>query len=145
MAAMGVTYLQLVLGGVVRHLGAGMACTEIPLCQGSLWPGDAEIPAQIHMAHRLWAVLVTGVVLFAAIKSLLGSSNRPVLRFLSVNLIFLVLLQVSFGLLSVVSGLQLFPVTAHLALGALLWVDLILVYFLLGGDEATWGQGAVTP
>ena len=34
-------YLQMVLGGLVRHSGAALACTDVPLCRGSLWPRRA--------------------------------------------------------------------------------------------------------
>ena len=28
----------MILGALMRHLGAGLACTDVPLCQGKLWP-----------------------------------------------------------------------------------------------------------
>jgi heme A synthase len=140
LVAMLATYLQLVLGGMVRHLGAGLACMDIPLCEGSLWPSGATPTLQIHMAHRIGAIVVTGVVLFAALRVLFRGPPLPLVRFLAGNLVFLVLIQVAFGLLSVVSALQLFPVTAHLAVGALLWVNLVLLYFVLSGGRGRTGE-----
>lgn len=128
------TYLQLILGALVRHLGAGLACTDIPFCGGSLWPETLGYQAKVHMAHRWGAVLVTVVVLSAALKVLVNSRGQRVVGFLAGNLIFLVLAQVAFGLLSVATGLDLFPVSAHLALGALLWADLILLNYTLRGE-----------
>src|SRR6266700_1835167 len=31
-------YFQMVLGGLVRHSGAALACTDVPLCRGEIWP-----------------------------------------------------------------------------------------------------------
>ena len=45
-------YFQMVLGGLVRHSGAALACTDVPLCRGSLWP-DAHPTVLIQALHRL--------------------------------------------------------------------------------------------
>ena len=47
-------YFQMVLGGLVRHSGAALACTDIPLCRGSLWP-DAHPTVLVQALHRLTA------------------------------------------------------------------------------------------
>jgi len=36
---------QLVLGGYVRHSGAGLACPDFPLCSGDVFPGTAGLGA----------------------------------------------------------------------------------------------------
>ncbi|HYQ81504.1 MAG TPA: COX15/CtaA family protein, partial [Anaeromyxobacteraceae bacterium] len=61
-------YLQIVLGAFVRHAAAGLACgQELLLCQGALWPATG--PSRLHMAHRLGAVLVAGLVVLAAVPA----------------------------------------------------------------------------
>jgi heme A synthase len=131
LAAMGLTYLQVVLGGVVRHLGAGLACRDIPFCQGSLWPQDAPLTAQLHMAHRFGAVLVTAVVLIAAIK-VLRRGHQGMLRVFAGNLIFLVLIQVGIWTF-VVSGLPVVSSDCTFGIGCLTLGQFDPTLFYVGG------------
>ncbi|MEI7706221.1 MAG: COX15/CtaA family protein, partial [Deltaproteobacteria bacterium] len=56
------TYLQIVLGALVRHAGSGLACgTDVVLCRGALWPSGG--PAQLVTLHRFAGVLVALFVL----------------------------------------------------------------------------------
>src|SRR6267154_1580980 len=50
-------YFQMVLGGLVRHSGAALACTDVPLCRGAIWP-SAHPTVLIHVMHRLNALVV---------------------------------------------------------------------------------------
>ena len=61
--------MQMVLGGLVRHSGAALACTDVPLCRGSLWP-DAHPTVLIQALHRLNAVAVACLVLASSIVTL---------------------------------------------------------------------------
>ena len=49
----------MVLGGLVRHSGAALACTDVPLCRGAVWP-DAHPTVLIQVLHRLNALVVAG-------------------------------------------------------------------------------------
>lgn len=130
-----VTYLQIVLGAVVRHLGAGLACVDIPLCQGSLWPAGASGLLKLHMAHRIGAILVACVVLASSGRVLFSKTRNSRIKFLAFTALILVFLQIGFGLLSVALALELLPVTIHLGLGALLWVNLVLLFFSLNPSK----------
>lgn len=129
------TYLQLVLGALVRHTGAGLACnTAIPLCDGGrLWPAGG--PAQLHMIHRLWGVALAVLVVAAAwgpLRAALrrGDRARAVLAFAAP---VLVTVQIALGLFTVVTYISVPVVTAHLAAGALLLADLLALWLSLGG------------
>jgi heme A synthase len=50
-------YFQMVLGGLVRHSGAALACLDIPLWRGALWP-DAHPTVLVQALHRLGAATV---------------------------------------------------------------------------------------
>lgn len=126
--ALVLVYLQIVLGGLVRHWGAGLACVDIPLCQGSLWPPEAPFLVKLHMFHRLFAVGVAVAVFTASFLVWKASRRGSWLRFLSGLLPVLILMQIGLGLLSVHSALELVPVTAHLGLGALIWGLLVWVF-----------------
>ena len=62
-------YFQMVLGGLVRHSGAALACTDVPLCRGSLWP-DAHPTVLIQALHRLTGVAVALLVFASSIVTL---------------------------------------------------------------------------
>ena len=70
-------YFQMVLGGLVRHSGAALACTDIPLCRGSLWP-DAHPTVLVQALHRLTAVAVAVLVFVSSTVTL--SPRRPAPR-----------------------------------------------------------------
>jgi heme A synthase len=127
------TYCQLLLGAVVRHTGSGMACkTSVILCEGQAWPDFG--PGRVQMLHRYWAMAVLALVIFATVKALpeFRRSGRGFGRFLSVAAHALVVLQIALGVGSVLSFLELGAVTTHLAVGALLWADLFLLYVISG-------------
>ena len=119
-------YFQIVLGGFVRHTGAGLACLDIPLCQGSPWPAGAPPMLKFHMLHRIVALAVACAVFFSSFRIHHSVPKSNPLRALAISAPLLVVLQVTLGLLSVHQLLALAPVTAHLAVGALLWVNMIL-------------------
>ena len=56
----GLVYVQMLLGALMRHLGAGLACTDVPLCQGKLWPTGVHPNVTLHVVHRLFALVVLG-------------------------------------------------------------------------------------
>ena len=68
-AATAAIYLQIVLGAVMRHTGAGLAIPDFPTSFGGPLPTFEEISrpgVPIHFAHRLGAVVVLVLVLVAA-------------------------------------------------------------------------------
>ncbi|MFO1463856.1 MAG: COX15/CtaA family protein [bacterium] len=124
-------YLQIVLGGLVRHTGAGLACMDIPLCRGSFWPEGAPPILQAHMLHRIVGMLVALTVYAVSWRVFRSASGVFALRLLAALAPLLVTLQIALGLWSVHSALGLFPVTAHLGVGALLLVSLWLMNLLV--------------
>jgi len=58
-AAVVVTYLHLVFGGIVRISGSGMGCgNHWPKCNGSWIPPFSDPTVMIEYTHRLLAALV---------------------------------------------------------------------------------------
>jgi cytochrome c oxidase assembly protein subunit 15 len=135
--AVGATYLQIVLGALVRHHGAGLACNvRLPLCDGHWWPTWG--PAQLHMVHRYAALLVTAIILVASIRAARhvrknaqpGAAPARGFRRLAAVSHTLVLVQVGLGALSVISYLGPLTVTAHLGGGAALLANVWALYLL---------------
>lgn len=122
-------FMQIVLGGMVRHTGGGMACAnEIPLCQGQLWPDTAHATVKLQMLHRLFAIVVGTLAVTAAVRVYRAARGQVLVPRLALTIPFLVLMQITLGVLSVLSFLALVPVTAHLGVGALLLGNLWLLY-----------------
>ncbi len=93
-------YFQMVLGGLVRHSGAALACTDLPLCRGAIWP-DAHPTVLIHVLHRMNALLVAGLVIASSIVTFRQARGRAGLRALALLAPVLVLVQIALGVLSV--------------------------------------------
>ncbi len=147
MAAFGLLWLQIALGGWVSTNYAVLACTDFPACQNSLWPAmdfkqgftlwrelgaghdGANISFQaltaIHYVHRLGAYAV-----FAVLMALAFRLNRlPEFRTQARWLAGLTLMQVATGLSNVVLGWPLVAAVAHTGGAAALVVVLTAIVF----------------
>ena len=131
--AAGASYLQILLGAIVRHTGAGLAIPDWPLSFGKLVPSGAEWAASgvlAHFAHRTFAWVVVALVVAAAL-ALRKLGAVPGLRALSTLWLALLAAQVALGATSVWTA-KAVPVTAaHLAVGGLLWIAGVLASVLL--------------
>jgi len=124
-------YAQLLLGALVRHTGSALACRSVLLCDGRLWPSGFG-PGEVQMLHRFWALCAGALVIWCTVRALPALKQSASLRALAIGADFLLLIQILLGMASVVSYLAVPVVTAHLAVGALLWGDLVLVWLLSG-------------
>jgi heme A synthase len=123
------TYAQIVLGALVRHTGSGLACgTSVVLCEGAAWP--AAGPAQLVTLHRFAAVAVGVLVLAAAGAALRRGPDRA--RGAARLAAVVVLVQILLGAWTVWSLVSVPVVSLHLAGGALLLGDSVLLFLLLG-------------
>jgi len=127
LVAWGVILGQIVLGGMVRHTASGLACLDIPLCNGWLWPLTS--PEKVQMIHRFGAVVATTVAVSVALYLRREAEGSELVRRLALVPIVLVFFQVGLGVVSVLSLLDLTVITAHLAVGAA----------LLGSFVVLWG------
>ena len=107
---------QSMLGGLVRHLDAGMACPDLPLCLGQLVPPLGQPAVALNFLHRVTA-LVTGIVVIATALTVLRGPARGSLRRLAWSAISFLFLQIALGVASVASQLAVTPVSLH-TLGA---------------------------
>jgi cytochrome c oxidase assembly protein subunit 15 len=140
--AVGVIFVQLVIGAIMRQLGAGLAIPDFPTSYGHWLPptildenfrqaaihqyGDdlginrvTEFQIWIHFAHRLGAAVVTGVVLWLAIAILRGFRNYGALAWPAIFLLVLLPTQVTLGILTVLMRKPADIASLHVAVGSL--------------------------
>jgi heme A synthase len=117
-------YGQIVLGAVVRHTGAALACSELPWCAGAAWPGGFR--ARVHMIHRATALVVLLVTVASTLVALRRTAPVGVRRAVVLAPAALGVAQVALGVLVVWTGAALPGVTAHHATAALLLASLVL-------------------
>jgi len=128
-------YVQIVLGAVMRHTGAGLAIPDFPAVFGGFWPSADDFRRRgvgLHLAHRVGAVLVLVLVL-AAVRALSRlSAVNPVFAGFAAAWTGLVAIQILLGALSIWSKKAPSLTAAHLAGGALCWVVGVLAAVCLG-------------
>ena len=131
--AAGATYVQILLGAIVRHTGAGLAIPDWPLSFGKVVPTGAEWAGDGVLAqftHRTFAWAVVALVVAAAL-ALRKLDALPGLRRLSTLWLVLLAAQVTLGATSVWTAKAVWATAAHLAVGGLLWVAGVLSAVLL--------------
>lgn len=126
-------YAQIVLGATVRHTGAGLVCTDLPYCRGALWPSNVHPMVHLHMAHRAFAFVVAGLVIWSSLK--LAREARGAVRLLSAAAPVLVLAQIGLGILTITTFKDFVPLTAHLLVAALLLADYVALLSLTRSPE----------
>jgi heme a synthase len=138
--------VQLIIGAWMRHSDAGLAVPDLPLAFGQVFPslspealsdysrqladrdiinlGDGGITATqitVHMLHRYWGLL-TGIVVTWFALGLRKQTGDTVLRRYSIALPLLILLQITLGVLTILSGKSVLITTAHVVTGAVVLV-----------------------
>jgi heme A synthase len=113
-------FVQIVLGGLVRHGGAALASVEWPLHQGTLFP-DGPLALRLHMAHRFVGAVVGLIAIAAAVAVWRAARGAPALRAKAAAVPLVVVAQIALGL-GVVASLRAVPVVVlHFAGAAGLW------------------------
>lgn len=138
-AATAVVYIQILLGAVMRHTGAGLAIPDFPLAFGKLLPsaGDLARPgAAIHFAHRVGAAVASLFVIVAIAAALRLRREVKTAGTLAGLWAMALALQITLGAFSIWTR-KAVPVTAaHLAVGALVFVLGVLLALALGRSRA---------
>jgi heme A synthase len=145
LVALGVTYLHLVFGGIVRITGSGMGCgDDWPKCNGSWVPPFGNPAVMIEWTHRLLALLVIvfiATLAFAAWCQRGQSGVRGaggVLRPAVISLV-LVITVALVGMVTVKLGNTAMATVAHWTLAMILLASLGVTAVragALGGSEA---------
>lgn len=139
--ATGAVFVQLLLGAIMRHIGAGLAVPDFPRMFGR-WVPPLEALDQpavaVHLAHRAGALVVLVLVLRLALRAWRTGEAR--LARVALGAFALVLAQIALGATAVLTGKAVLPTTAHVAGGAailgLCWFASLRSRRLLGTPAA---------
>lgn len=116
------TYIVVYLGAYVRHKNVGLACSDWPLCQGSVLPslaGAAGAARGIVLLHRYAAFILTLATVALTWWTYRVRRRRPDLYLGARYALVTVLLQAAVGAWIVFSQQSLFSALSHAAVVAL--------------------------
>ncbi len=113
-----VVFIQLMIGAVMRHGGAGMAIPTFPLVDGGLVPAQWDFDTAIHYAHRVWACMVVIAVAVLYLVALKHFTFWP--RMMAALAMALVVIQVLIGGSIIWTGRAIVPTTLHVLVGAMI-------------------------
>jgi heme A synthase len=130
--ACGAVFVQLLLGALVRHLGAAMVCLGMPTCtrSGDWWPEAAV--QDLHMVHRGFGVVVAIVTTIAAVLVWRKAKAWPQLRALALIAPVLVLAQLALGIFTVLTLRAVPLAVGHFAGAASLWALWMSAWLMTG-------------
>ena len=123
-ASAALIFVQSLIGGLVRHMDAGMACPDAPLCLGELVPPLVNSTITLHFTHRLIGIVAALLIICLSIWILRVSAPKP-LRLLGLLAAALVVTQVIIGFVSVLTSLAVIPVSLHTLIAAGLLATLV--------------------
>jgi len=128
--AIAAVFAQLLLGALVRHLGAAMVCLGMPTCTISgEWLPEAGVQ-QLHMLHRAFGVVVAIVTTVAAVIVMRRAKSWSSIRLLALAAPVLVAAQVALGIATVMSMRQVPIAVGHFAGAAGLWALWMTMWLL---------------
>jgi cytochrome c oxidase assembly protein subunit 15 len=111
-------YVQIIVGAAMRHSGAGLAIPDFPLMFGGLLPDRWSAAIAVHFAHRVGALVVTAAIIATAAHVRYHHPGRTALTRPASLLVALVVVQVTLGALTVLTGRNVWINSAHVVCGA---------------------------
>jgi cytochrome c oxidase assembly protein subunit 15 len=142
----GAVYTQILLGAVMRHLGAGLAIPDFPLVFGGLLPPRWEAGIAVHYAHRVGALVVGALAVATALRVARAGPAAASLRPVAAALVLVVCGQITLGSAVVLSQRAVVPNTAHVATGAALlalsWILTLATWRLRRAGPLAQGAAA---
>jgi cytochrome c oxidase assembly protein subunit 15 len=123
----GVIYVQILVGALMRHLGAGLAIPDFPTSFGTAIPPLWNEFIAINFLHRCGAVIVTCFVVWTVVRVMNSHRDEPQLRRPALGLIVLLTAQICLGAITIWSRRMVLPTTAHVAIGAAVLVTSLAI------------------
>ena len=147
---LGLAFLQIVFGAIVRITGSGLGCGDHwPDCYGSFTPAHRGLALLIEISHRYGAAVLSTAVIVLALAAYVKRAepgvdgDRGVLR-PSLLAVGLVVLAALVGGVTVKLGLNPFVIVAHLAIAMSLLAVLSVTALRAGGFGASADMSGAT-
>jgi heme a synthase len=140
----GIIYLQILVGALMRHLGAGLAIPDFPTSFGQALPPLWNEFIAINFIHRCGAVIVTCFVAWTVARVLTSHRDEARLRRPALGLMLLLATQICLGAVTIWTRRAVFPTTAHVALGAAVLATSLTVTIRAWRLYGIHGQRAMT-
>jgi heme a synthase len=122
-----VIYTQIMIGALMRHLGAGLAIPDFPLSFGQLIPPLWDDYIAVNFIHRCGAIVVTCFVAWTVARVMRKHRDDPHLRRPALALIVLLTAQICLGAITIWSRRAVIPTTSHVAIGAAVLVTSLTI------------------
>lgn len=121
---LGATYIQILLGAVMRHLGAGLAIPDFPLSFGRLVPPFSSTAVAVAYSHRAWAMVVLALALWGAAGAF--KSGVAVVKRTYTFLLLVLGVQILLGGMTVWMAKQPKITSLHVVTGALFFATTVV-------------------
>jgi len=118
MGLVALVYGQILVGALMRHLGAGLAIPDFPTSFGGVVPHFTTAAIAVNFAHRVGGVAVAAAIIAMFIRVRRFEASHPLRQFATLLLVT-VLAQVTLGAYTVWSGKQPVITSLHVVTGAL--------------------------
>lgn len=127
----GLIFIQLIIGAIMRHTGAGLAIPTFPLTpEGGILPPHWNFGIALNFAHRLLALIIFTVYLIWAIPLARHREFDGRIRLLGAVGLALLASQIVLGAYTIWTFRNPFITTAHVLIGAfLLATSWIITFF----------------
>ncbi len=147
-----VVYLQIVVGATMRHTDAGLAIPDFPLAFGQLIPPHWDPKIAIHFAHRVGAAIVSLLLIATTGHVFAHHRDRRELARPAALLLVLLVLQITLGALTVLTGKHHIINSLHVVTGATLLVTTLVLAlranrgrFPIAIDDMARADGMTSP
>lgn len=143
----GLIFIQLIIGAVMRHLGAGLAIPTFPLTpEGGIFPMNWNFGVALHFAHRFMALIIFAVYLVWAIPLILQRKLDKRIRLLGGVGLALLSCQIVLGAYIIWTVRNPFVTTAHVLIGAFfLATSWIITFFQFQPSQPVRAKAALRP
>jgi cytochrome c oxidase assembly protein subunit 15 len=139
--ALGLIYLQIVVGATMRHTDAGLAIPDFPWMFGGVVPDHWDPKIAVHFAHRVGALIVTIVLLVTTSQVFARYRHRLELLRPSILLLALLTAQITLGALTILSRKEYVINSLHVVTGACVLVTTLVL--TLRAHRARFGDALV--
>ena len=111
-------FVQILIGAVVRHAGAGLAIPDFPLVFGGLVPPEMTFGIGMHYLHRLGALTVLGLTVGVIVQAVQYGWRHAAIRIPAIALGAAVAVQITLGAYVIWTERAVLPNTLHVGVGA---------------------------